>query len=114
MSDAAPAEFASPPGLPHYEPAETITRTIEFRGVLWAVTYHAAWDGIGWLVNRCTAHPVEGIRRYVHAGETGLLRANIRQDWGDRLLVSIIAPGVPIPPVEVPRAALVGLDWTPR
>lgn len=111
---STPAAFMAAPGAPHYETDQETTRCIEWRGVLWAVTYHAEHDGIGWRVRSCTAQPIEGTQRYVHAGESALLRVKVRQDYGSVLQLVVDGQAKPGPSFEAPRSALVGLEWTPR
>lgn len=109
-----PACFMAPATVPHYEAAAQSTRTIEWSGVLWAVTYLSEHDGIGWRVQRCQARPIEGIQRYLHVGETGLLRVRIVEDWGHEIKVEVEGGGNKLPHrMLIARRAIMGLEQTP-
>lgn len=85
MSDderALAAEFTAPPTIPHYEPGPETRRMIERCGVLWEVTYYAARDGIGWLVNRVACRPIEGSQKFFETGDMLWIRVHAGTDFG--------------------------------
>lgn len=76
-----PAEFISP-GIIHYENGPVTTRMIEREGRLWAVTYHAEHDKIGWRVRRVTVVPAEDDAYSLRPGNLVDVRCKIVQDHG--------------------------------
>jgi hypothetical protein len=91
-ADAA-SLFMAPAEVPHYEQGPVTVRSIELKGILWAVTYYAELDDIGWRVRRCECHPVEAPGHSYKPGEMVPVMLKILEDEGPRVRFLAEGPG---------------------
>jgi hypothetical protein len=82
--DEAP-DVSAPPTIPHYEHAPVTRRTLEWRGRLWEVTYHATHDGVGFLVERVECRPMEPRDRHLEEGTIVHVRLKVKLDAGKQV-----------------------------
>lgn len=85
-------DFYPPPGVEFYETGPITERLVEIEGRLWAMTYHAERDNIGWRVVRIEIGPYEERANSLSPGDIIELRAKVVADWGADVQVRVESP----------------------
>lgn len=86
-------DLSAPPNIPHYETGPLTRRTIEWNGRLWAVTYYATHDGVGWLVERHECRLEETLGHQFAEGDIVHVRLKMVEDGGDHVKLLADDPG---------------------
>lgn len=85
-------DYYPPPGVIFYETGPLTTRVVEVKGRLWAMTYHAEQDNVGWRVNRISIAPYEDEPNSLNPGDLVDIRCKILEDHGADVQVRVESP----------------------
>lgn len=93
IEDAPRAEeFTPPPAVHYYETGPITERMIERDGRLWAVTFHARHDGIGWRVHHTTIRPEEAQPASLVPGHLVDITCKVQDDQGPDVQLRVETP----------------------